>query len=225
MRTFAFGDIHGCITALRAILEHIRPTSQDRLVFLGDYVDRGPDSFAVLETVRELHKRGQAVCVRGNHEEMMLSAQAGGPDLAFWLQVGGAAALESYEKQTGVLQVAPQHLQFVEEGCVDYFEDDTHIFVHASIDPTLPLELQSVATLRWQRFRDPDPHFSGKTLVAGHTSQKNGVPRDIGHAICIDTYCYGGQWLTCLETRTGAMVQANERGDLRALVSRSETNG
>ena len=103
MRTFAIGDVHGCYTALTALLEALQLQDDDQLVFLGDLVDRGPDSFRVVERVRELVDSDRAVCLLGNHEEMLLSAQDDPSDLMFWMQVGGAAALRSYKTGTGTM--------------------------------------------------------------------------------------------------------------------------
>ena len=71
--------------------------------------------------------------------------------------------------------------------------------------------------LRWESLRDdvPAPHFSGKTVIAGHTSQRSGEILDLGHIKCIDTCCYGGGWLTALEVHTGQVWQANREGILR----------
>ena len=68
----------------------------------------------------------------------------------------------------------------------------------------------------WESFNDPPPHESGKVMVCGHTSQKSGVPRNIGHAVCIDTWACGRGWLTCLDVGSGRYWQANQRGETRA---------
>lgn len=186
-------------------------------MFLGDYVDRGPDSFGVLERVIDLHEAGRAVCLLGNHEEMLLDARAGGDHLAFWLRVGGAEALASYEAHTGARVVTERHLAFLAGACRSFFEDERFLYVHATASPRLPLGDQPDELLRWVRFSDPEPHLSGKTLVTGHTAQRDGLPRDLGHAICIDTYCYGGGWLTALDTEADRFVQANQAGEVRVL--------
>jgi len=69
--------------------------------------------------------------------------------------------------------------------------------------------------LYWEKFRNPAPHFSGKTMVCGHTSQKSGKPVNLGHAICIDTRIYDNGWLTCLDVTSGQVWQANELGQQR----------
>ena len=78
--------------------------------------------------------------------------------------------------------------------------------------------------LRWESFGLPAPHESGRVMVCGHTSQKSGRSRNVGHAICIDTYAHGGGWLTCLDTGSGRVWQANERGAQRtSWISEYET--
>ena len=72
MRTLAIGDIHGCLTALKALLDFVAPAPDDRLITLGDYVDRGPDSHGVLDLMIDLHTQGRVIALRGNHEEMMI---------------------------------------------------------------------------------------------------------------------------------------------------------
>jgi serine/threonine protein phosphatase 1 len=89
--------------------------------------------------------------------------------------------------------------------------------VHASYEPERPLHEQHWQSLRWHSLRDwiPQPHVSGKIAVVGHTSQKDGEILDAGHLICIDTYCWGGGWLTAFEPTTGRIWQADRRGRLR----------
>src|SRR6516164_6293810 len=95
-RTIAIGDIHGCSKALAVLVEAIDPDPDDTIVFLGDYIDRGPDSFGVLEQVIALAQRCVVVPLRGNHEEMLISAARDHTALRAWLSCGGVEALRSY---------------------------------------------------------------------------------------------------------------------------------
>ena len=100
MRTLAIGDIHGMATSLDALLEAVRPTDADQLVFLGDYVDRGPDSCGVIERLlvqKECFPK--TVFLRGNHEIMMAQARVSKSDSRIWQSVGGREALNSYAKR------------------------------------------------------------------------------------------------------------------------------
>jgi serine/threonine protein phosphatase 1 len=71
--------------------------------------------------------------------------------------------------------------------------------------------------LRWESLRatTPGPHESGKTVIVGHSSQKSGEILDLGHLACIDTFCYGGGWLTALDVKTGDVWQASRDGTMR----------
>ncbi len=219
MRTLAIGDIHGCSAALDALLADVDPRPGDRLVTLGDYIDRGPDSRGVLNRLISLHAAGLLVPLRGNHEQMMLRAREDEELRWSWFRVGGAQTLGSYaprHRLGDLADVPPAHWAFLERTCAEYHETDTHIFVHAGADPDKPLAAQPSYVLLWEPFTDLGPHQSGKVLVCGHTAQRSGRPLDRGHAICIDTFVYGGGWLTCLEVNTGRVWQANQRGERRS---------
>jgi len=217
MRTLAIGDIHGCSAALDRLLEVVRPTPDDRLVTLGDYVDRGPDSRGVLDRLVQLHAAGNVVSLRGNHELFMLHARLDSESAMMWLRVGGREALESYGPKATLDDVPAVHWRFMERDCVDWYETDTHIFVHASVEPDLDMPDQPTHMLHWQPVRDwSPPHHSGKQVVCGHTAQKSGAPLHLGHLVCIDTHAHGGGWLTCLHAETGRVWQADQRGRTRS---------
>lgn len=216
-RTLVIGDIHGCSTALNILIDTLNIQMGDTLVTLGDYVDRGPDARGVINRLRDLSHSTHLVALRGNHELMMLNARQDLQDTAAmrdWMQSGGEATLRSY----GSLAEVPEaHWRFIEDYCLDCWENDTHLFVHAGAYPDMPLYEQPDYMLFWDRFDDPPPHESGKTLVCGHTSQKNGLPRYNGHAVCLDTWACGKGWLSCLHTETGRILQANQAGQQQEL--------
>lgn len=136
MRRFAIGDIHGCAKALRTLIESIDPQTNDELVFLGDYVDRGPDSRDVVDQVIALHDRCRVVTLRGNHEIMLLGVTLGGLDDFVWLNNGGQATVASYG---GCLSKIPaRHLAFFQD-LLPYHESSDAIFVHAGFDPQLAM--------------------------------------------------------------------------------------
>jgi serine/threonine protein phosphatase 1 len=217
MRVLAIGDIHGCLKALDTLLAAVAPRPEDLLITLGDYTDRGPDSRGVLDRLIALHATGRLVALRGNHDEMFLEARA--DPAGMWVSVGGRETMESYDAfptADGLLQVPEAHWRFLEESCVDWYETATHIFVHANVYPDLPLDEQPTSMLYWEKLTAPVAHVSGKIMVCGHTRQKNGLPLDLGTAICIDTGVYEPDgWLTCLDVRNGRYWQANERGQVR----------
>jgi serine/threonine protein phosphatase 1 len=188
------------------------------LVTLGDHVDRGPDSRAVVDWLIERWRLGTLIPLRGNHELIMLEARMSDGLRNSWLSFGGDETLASYAMPgtAGSLDDVPEeHWDFFERSCRDYYETDTHFFVHANADPNLPLDRQSQQMLFWEKFNDPLPHASGKIMVCGHTAQKSGMPKNLGHAVCIDTWVYGDGWLTCLDVASGQFWQANERRESR----------
>lgn len=216
-RLLAIGDIHGCVTALETLAAFASIAEDDVLVTLGDYVDRGPNTAQVLDWLIDRQTQGTLIPLRGNHEVMMLAAREERDALEFWLKFGGHEALASYssDPEFRLTDVPELHWRFINEETRRFYETDTHIFVHANLLPDLPLSDQPDDILFWERFDNPPPHESGKTMICGHTSQKSGLPLDLGHAICIDTWVYGQGWLTCLNPITREYWQANQRGDTR----------
>src|SRR5262245_55090137 len=96
MRTFAIGDIHGCSRAFDTLLVQVAPRPDDRIITLGDYVDRGPDSCGVINRLLALSKQLRLVCLRGNHDQMMLDARDSPLAEEMWLECGGRETLRSY---------------------------------------------------------------------------------------------------------------------------------
>jgi serine/threonine protein phosphatase 1 len=213
-RTLVIGDIHGSLKAFDALLAAIALTPEDHLVLLGDYVDRGPDSAGVIRRIIELKAQCQVTAIRGNHEDMMLAARGGRIDLLReWILNGGLETLLSYGGNRATVKDVPaEHWRFLEKELVEYLETETHIFVHASCEPDLPLNEQPAYVLRWERCDDIQPHDSGKVIVCGHTPQDGGCPMNKGYAICLDTGAGFGAWLTCLDVGSGQLWQANVKG-------------
>lgn len=213
MASFAIGDVHGMMAKLNALLERLpfSPAS-DRLVFLGDLVDRGPRSREVMEKVMALREcmGSRLVCLKGNHEDLLLRAVDRGKtsDLVTWLYNGGGATLKSY----GVAapdDIPSSHLDFC-RSLPSYWEDERHIFVHGDVDPLLPLLETPDEVLLWGR--GMHPHIlSEKIVVCGHTPQANGILKR-EKVICIDTgacYTYPGMGLlTAIDLSTYEIWQA-----------------
>jgi serine/threonine protein phosphatase 1 len=212
-RTLAIGDIHGCAAAFDTLLALVNPGPDDTLITLGDYVDRGPDSRTIIDRLLSLRDRVYLVTLRGNHEQMMLKARASAFDRSSWIEAGGDATLSSYGGDLS--RVSPAHWDFIENQCIEAYETETHLFVHASAYPDMPLIEQPSYILLWGRFDTTPPHESGKVIVCGHTSQKDGIPKSYGHAICIDTWACGEGWLTGLDVGSGELYQARQSGETR----------
>jgi serine/threonine protein phosphatase 1 len=220
MRTLAIGDIHGCNAALNALLQLVQPESADQIIFVGDYIDRGPASRAVINTLLELRKKCSTVFLRGNHEVMVLDARDDLTKANLWQSYGGSETLSSYGVNYGIygpdwIQAIPAaHWAFLEQ-TARFFENDTHIFVHACLDPELDMDAQPDWLLFWEYFDRLQPHRTGKQIICGHTPQRSGQIKAVGFATCIDTAAASGGWLTCLDVESGKYWQANERGSIR----------
>jgi serine/threonine protein phosphatase 1 len=213
-RTIAVGDIHGCRLALDTLLEAVTPEPQDTLVFLGDYIDRGSQSREVLERLLELESECQLVPLLGNHELMMMRAFEDYSQVLFWLENGGQATLDSYGGNPA--NVPESHHDLLRR-CLNFWENETHFFVHANYDPFRPLDEQSEFMLFWTHLtmHMPPPHQNGKRAVVGHTPQRSREILQFDHLMCIDTHCVGEGWLTAVDVESGQIWQAGRNGSLR----------
>jgi serine/threonine protein phosphatase 1 len=201
---YAIGDIHGSLDSLERLLDKISPDlSRDRLVFVGDYIDRGPQCKGVVDYVirlKNLAPPGQVICLKGNHEAMLLDFMAGGPAEMFLFN-GGMATLEDYWDVDWVdregLALPPDHAQFYQDLQL-YYETPEYIFVHAGLKPGVPLADQVEADLLWVRgeFITSAADF-GRRVVFGHTPFKQ--PLIMPNKIGIDTGAVYGNFLTALK--------------------------
>jgi serine/threonine protein phosphatase 1 len=218
---FAIGDIHGCLDLLDGLLEGIKvATARDAepplIIFLGDYVDRGPGSRGVIDrliAVAESYRGARFLC--GNHEEAMvrfLADPQGGPA---WSTYGGRATMLSYgvrppgrnaddaawarAQQKLNARIPPAHLKFL-WGLEDFVEVGDYFFAHAGVRPDKPLQSQASRDLRWIR----EPFLSNdqpleKMIVHGHTPSLR--PHADRARIGVDTWAYKTGVLTALELR------------------------
>ena len=216
MRCYVIGDIHGCLDELRYLIEGLPLESGDRLVFLGDYVDRGPNSKGVLTYILELQKQEdlEFVCLKGNHEDMFL-AYLGLPGQHgdMFLYNGGQATLISYginSKQAPleeiISQISPDHIDFL-KNLKMYFVMEPFICVHAGINPSKSLKKQTDSDLLW--IRDEfiyNPHRLPYTVIFGHTPRTS-VLFDLPYKIGLDTGLVYGNKLSCLEVVEKVLYQ------------------
>lgn len=221
-RTIAIGDIHGCLRAVDTLLDAIVPVAEDTLVFLGDFIDRGPQSRGVLDRLLSLSRSCRLIPLLGNHEELLLDALGDVAALRKWLPLGGTDTLRSYGWSPGGPRraladwIPKPHRDFL-AACRPFHETRTHLFVHAGYVAELPLSAQPGLALRW-RVTDSStavPHCSGKIAVVGHTPQASGEVLDLEFLVCIDTNCVRGGWLTALDVGSGEIWQADRSGKLR----------
>lgn len=191
--TFAIGDIHGCIDPLTRMLERIEAyASEGTVVFLGDYVDRGPDSKAVLDRlIAGTSDPWRWICLKGNHEDMMVGAYADSDNRSVWISNGGFETALSYGGR-----VLPEHLQWADDRPLLHV-DRHRIFVHAGVVPEFPLKLQTKRDLLWLRFSPGQSgDYWGKHLVHGHTPSDSN-PMTTGNRTNLDSACVFGGRLSC----------------------------
>ena len=214
MRLLVIGDIHGYSEALKKLLAQVSPGPDDQLVFLGDYVDKGPDVAGVLDALIELKQKVACVFLRGNHDQMLVAAYRDATETLAWEAIAGSQPLRSYGKGStaALLSSLPtRHIEFLEKECVDYYETKQFIFVHAGIRPSVSPADESQDTLHLALAGAAEPHSSGRTVICGHTSQGSGRILDLGHTICLDTGITKGRFLTCLDLSDFSYVQVSLR--------------
>lgn len=198
--TYAIGDIHGCAEALDRLIDLIdrhgagRPR---RLVFLGDYVDRGPDSAGVIARLRSLEAResGLVTCLMGNHEALMIDAYRRGLGTTTWLENGGTTTLASFGISDP--EFLPRDVLGWLSALPTVHEDAHRYYVHAGFRPGRPGIDPDVTTRLW--IREPflgDEFDFGKHVVHGHTPQKTGRPDLRRFRSNLDTACVFGRSLT-----------------------------
>jgi calcineurin-like phosphoesterase family protein len=227
-RTFAIGDIHGDLDALEVVLERLpQPTSEDTLVFMGDYVDRGPDSRGVIARVRALAGgTAKLVTLRGNHEDMWLECW-NTPSLGFLLThqngcvnmyrsfTGGRpleedeeVPFEELERLCAVQSWLPADIHAWMGELALWYEDEHAIYVHAGVTPDgdgwKHPSASSAKPLMWNRAPEFFRSYSGKRLIFGHTPTRDLDPPSAevwrrGDLVGIDTGAGKGGFLSALE--------------------------
>jgi serine/threonine protein phosphatase 1 len=190
MSLFAVGDIHGCSRTLDLMLERIDPGPDDHLVFVGDYIDRGPDSNGVIERLLGLQASVRCTFLKGNHEALMLAYLDHG-EYEVWRMNGGLDTLSSYQDADGQIRVPESHIRFIRDS-LPYFETPEFFFVHGGIPPELSVA-DAVASLDEQTFLWERAHLNArrraweKVVVCGHTPRPEPLNQD--DLIAIDTGC------------------------------------
>lgn len=239
---FAIGDIHGCHDLLTALLDAIaEATAPGRkrplLIFLGDYVDRGPNSKSVIERLSEIRaSQPEARFLCGNHEEAMLRFLSDFDSGLAWTNYGGRETMLSYgvtppddqddldgwrvAQQALKVAIPEAHMQFL-WGLEDRVEVGDFLFVHAGVRPDRPLDAQSVQDLRWIR----EPFLSHgrrleKVIVHGHTPKSDPFSDD--RRIGVDTWAYRTGVLTAVELDGESRRFLQARRDREGAVSVAE---
>lgn len=237
---YAIPDIHGQYEQLQLILSSILPLRknegvQDQIIFLGDYVDRGKNAHKVIDYLIELEKKYflKVIFLRGNHESMFLDAiQLGSvfpSKYDFWYVNGGAQTLTGYLERNNLpinephmfsrnrLKdiIPPEHINFLKNNLKLYYETESHIFVHASIDPLTPLSEQDEGVFLWNRslydYVKRNILLSRempweKTIICGHSTDRSGLP------FITDKFCMldisATSQLVCMEVNSRQIMKA-----------------
>ena len=214
-RTWAIGDIHGCNTTFRALLfNQLRITPDDEIYILGDMVDRGPDSKGVIDTIVALQAEGYQIHVlRGNHEQIMLSAFTDSASLLSWLKYGGIETLRSFGARE--LEEIPGHyINFLNR--TEYCRTtDRYIFLHAGLNMDLDDPFQDTESMMWdRRYQYDEVKAGGRCIVHGHTPKEleQIIAQPVSGSINIDGGCVYPQYgyLVALHMETGTYyIQPN----------------
>lgn len=225
-RLIAIGDIHGQLEKLCGLLDAVHPGSADRLVFLGDYIDRGPDSAGVIERLIDLQAEfPHTVFLRGNHEQMLIDAliemgviqgkrlrdlsssysgNAYVSDAKVFMLNGGIATLNSYGIKRLEDGIPPQHLDFIRQTQL-WWRNEPFLFVHAGIESGISLEKQDPECLLWARYCEPG---SGQEIhVVGHHPTPDRKPLFEVGRYSLDTGAGYGHGLTACDVMTRQVWQ------------------
>lgn len=243
--TYAIGDVHGCNSLLRELIELIRNDSrgypgQPRVVLLGDYIDRGPASREVIDTVIGLQRANwcETIALRGNHEQVLkqfLLDSAKGPDWVMW---GGAETLASYgiaaptrqntegwlEARRELARTFPsEHLHFLNETRLLYKAGD-YLFVHGGVKPGVPWDQQTAETLLWIRDEFLDAERPCELVVVhGHTASE--TVKQTPWRIGVDTGAFATGRLTCVRLFENERRFMHVKKGASVTVTSSELNG
>jgi serine/threonine protein phosphatase 1 len=215
-RRIIIGDVHGHYKGLMTLLDAIAPTSEDEVYFLGDLIDRGPQSAQVVDFVMG----SSYSCLLGNHEQMLINVvtqqkRNSEPMVQAWLYSGGQATIASYEKAT----IKKEHVEWF-QSLPAYLDLGDVWLVHAGVDPTIALSEQTSEQLCWVRdeFHSiKKPYFDNKLIIIGHTitfTMPGVTPGKLAQGqgwLNIDTGAYHPRsgWLTGLDITNKMVYQVN----------------
>ena len=217
-RVFAIADIHGCNKTLRALVDKIVPTKEDQLIFLGDYIDRGPDSRGVLNYLISLKEQFRnSILLRGNHEQMFLESNLSPMAHERWIENGGEQVMMSYGLKN--YDQVPHHIEEFISATEYCYQSKKHICVHAGLNHLSSDPLNDYQSMMWIRnFSVTKKLTGGKIVVHGHTPttlaeiEEQIVTSSANLKICLDNGCvYKGKHksmgnLLALELNTNALL-------------------
>jgi len=219
-RLYAVGDLHGCAAELETLLQHLiskeKLKATDLVVFIGDYIDRGPDSKVVVDRLVSLKSDfPNTSFLKGNHEDMLASFLGFGGQMGdVYLANGGNETLQSYAlpkyaPASAFLESIPENHKEFYNALERYLVVGNFVFVHAGLDPLRALQHQVDDDLFW--IRDEfinNIHYFDKTVIFGHTPYQD-VVFHVPYKIGIDTGVVFGNKLSCIELTEGRILQVN----------------
>ncbi len=215
MAEYVIGDIHGEIDKLKTIIEKINyDSTQDKLIFVGDYVDRGADSYEVYKYIKELDN-DKNIFIRGNHEEMMVDAVLNENKIDLWYHNGGQKTKVSFPNNSELKNAA----HFF-DSLPYYHTTQDHIFVHAGINPSKSLEEQTEHDLVW--IREPflgaksEDFKENRTIVAGHTPVAEVKFEE--NKILVDTGAGKGGILSAVDLKTKEVYSTSGENPIASLL-------
>lgn len=224
MSVFAIGDIHGECARLEVLLATLSRGPEDTTVFLGDYIDRGPDSAGVVRRVLQEYDAApdRTVLLWGNHEDMAAAHFGFAAPSGFdydpydWFRNGGFAALASFGYPTpreALAALCPPELERLFPLLRLFWRGpDGTIYVHAGVPPGRPPETTPASILLWTR--DPDNDRTGRLVVHGHTPQQNGLPEVHANRINLDTGAVFGGPLSAIQFPEWQLSLAHANGNV-----------
>ncbi|MCP3032032.1 serine/threonine protein phosphatase [Halobacillus sp. A1] len=196
MRYLVVSDIHGEIDKFESLLAKASyDPEKDQLILLGDYVDRGPNSRAVVKKVKQLVEEDGAIALKGNHDDLFIRAKYEEVAMELWKINGASSTIKSYGSN---IEEVKEHQEWLKDNLSLYYETEEYIFVHAGLEPGIPVEQQEEEIMLWTR--NTAKVGLGKTVVHGHTPV-----REISYyedQVDIDTGAVYGGKLTLLELPT-----------------------
>ena len=196
MATYAIGDIHGCLQHLESVVRKINPTPDDHLVFLGDYIDRGPQSKEVVDYLISLAERVRCTFLKGNHEVHLLNCRDSRSDFNLWMydHFGGRKTTKSYGyvpeyfSPRWTNSIPDDHWDFF-ENLKDYLETEEALFIHAGYRHDEDAYRYSEMTMFWSNCLVDLPYKGTKKVFVGHTPTADNHPVFGDARIMCDTGC------------------------------------
>jgi serine/threonine protein phosphatase 1 len=190
-KILAIGDVHGCLQSMNKLLEKLGSYRGYTYIFVGDYIDRGPDSAGVVDRLIRFQQEKNCIFLRGNHEQMLLDA-CFNDKLDMWLMNGGESTLKSYGATYDDMNIPDDHIKFYRETQM-YFKTEDYFFVHAGLSPEKTIQASIEDKSQWHKFLWERSHLNAfdnpweKTVIFGHTPRPHPIRKP--NMLGIDTGC------------------------------------